>query len=405
MSALLISVFTGLPRAQAQTGIGERTDCDRLAASAYDENAVGEPVTWLVLGRSAERAIAACRQAHDTDPETPRFQYQLARAFDAAENYREARVWYEKVAELPYPAALAELAVLHANGKGMPGDPALAYSLAARSAELGNLRGMTIAAAFKASGLGTERDREAARSMMMKAAEGGHAEAMEFLGDYYLSGAAQDTDEAQALDWFLKAAERGRLAATMSAVRLLYKTAESRDEAHKWAKLAARSGHAPAMAVLGTMFLRGEGTRADPDAGLFWLERAAETGEVAAIFTLGRIHEVGDFVPEDLAKAREYYEKGVAANSGASAYRLARGYDDGRFGDKPELAVEYLVFSALTGFEPARTDLLSGLKPPWTEPSRMALQSSLAAEGLYSGAIDGVIGPGTAGAVRRLLAP
>ena len=402
LSGALLAATTAL---HAQPADEAPTNCDRLTASAYDENAVAEPVTWLVLNRTAERAIAACRAAAEQQPDEPRFQYQLGRALDAAGQFEEASQWYGKVADRPYAAALADVAVLHANGKGIPANPGLAYSLAKQSAELGNLRGMTIAAALQASGIGTDQDRVAARELMLKAARGGHGEAMEFLGDYHLSGAGGTADETAALDWFVKAAEEGRLNAAMAAARLYYKNEETRTEAMKWAKLAARAGHPPAMVILGSMLLRGDGAPPDPDTGLAWLERAAAGDEVTAIFTLGRLYEAGDRIPRDLDKARKYYEDGVAASSGASAFRLARGYDDGRFGTDPALAVEYLVFSALTGFEPARTELLGGLADQWTAESRMALQSRLASEGLYSGPIDGVIGPGTAGAIARLLSP
>lgn len=402
---ILPIIILGPTITSASSEMGVQSACDRLAASSYDENSIGEPVTWLVLRRSADQAIAACQAAVEEYPETPRFKYQLGRALDAAERYEEAATWYRSVAELPYSAALAELAVLHSTGKGLNADAKLAYALATRAAEMGNLRGSTIAAALQGMGKGTEKDLENARAMMLKAAESGNGEAMEFLGDYYLPGVGTNSDEAIALDWYTKAAEKGRLRAAMAAGRIAYKNSENKDQAYYWIRLAARGGHAPAMTLLGTMLLRGEGTQNDTEAGIAWLERAASQNDIAGLLTLGRIYESGKRVAKDLKQARAWYEKGVAASSSGSAYQLARGYDKGHFGNNPALAVDYLVFAALAGFEPARKELLGRMGERWTEESRKALQTKLASEGLYSGAIDGVIGQGTAVAIARLIAP
>ena len=379
--------------------------CDRLAASPYDENAVGDPVTWIVLARHADQAITACREAVETFPDTLRLKYQLARAFDAAEQYNEAAPIYQELADIAYPSALAELGVLYSNGQGVENDPEKALELVERSAELGNLRGLTIAGVFHTYGLGTEKDVSKGMELLNQAANQGFAEAMEYLADAYLQGLDGEVDQAKALELYEKAARNGRRRAILTTAQLLYKNTETHDQAYYWFSIAARTGNTTAMMLLAKMIASGEGTEKSEDRAIEWMLRAGEAGDSSAYFALGRAYETGQYTEKNPERAKHWYQEGVKASNAPSAYRLARGYDKGEYGDNPELAIDYLVFAALSGFKPAADALLRGLPTPWTESSRKGLQARLKAEGHYSGPIDGITGPATLGAVPKLLRP
>lgn len=397
------SILATVP-AQAQTEIPSA--CDRLAASGYDENAVSDPVTWIVLSRNAALAIKVCRKAVEANADTLRFKYQLARALDAAEKYDEAAPIYQELADIPYPAALAELGVLYSTGMGVPKDKEKAFSLAERSAELGNLRGLTIAGVFLVYGTGTEKNVEKGVELLNRAADKDFGEAMEYLADIQLQGVNGKADPAKALELYERAASKGRIRAAMGAAQLLYGNAETHDRAYYWFSTAASAGDTTAMRLLAKMIGSGEATEQSGDRAVAWLVKAAEAGDAAAYFDLGRLYEKGQAVERNTERAKHWFQEGVKANDPASAYRLARGYDKGEYGDNPELVIDYLVFAALSGLKPAIDALLNGLPvPTWTESSRRGLQAKLKAEGHYSGPIDGIPGPETLEAVRKLLQP
>ena len=379
--------------------------CDRLAASPYDENAAGDPVTWLALARHADRAITACRGAVQVFPDTLRFKYQLARALDAAEQYNDAAPIYQELADIAYPSALAELGVLYSTGQGVEKDPERAFELVERSAELGNLRGLTIAGVFHTYGTGTEKDVNKGLELLNQAAEQDFAEALEYLADIYFQGLNGEADPDKALELYEKAARNGRKRAMLTTAQLLYKNAETHDRAYYWFSIAARTGNTTAMMLLARMIASGEGTEKSEDRAIEWMVRAGEAGDTSAYFALGRAFETGRFAEKNPERAKYWYQEGVKASNAPSAFRLARGYDKGEYGDNPELAIDYLVFAALSGFKPAADALLNGLPTPWTESSRKGLQAKLKAEGHYSGPIDGIIGPATLGAVPKLLQP
>ena len=379
--------------------------CDRLAASAYDENAAGDPVTWLVLARHADRAIETCREAVQSFPDTLRFKYQLARALDAAEKYNEAAPIYQELVEIAYPSALAELGVLYSTGQGVEKDIEKAFALVEKSAALGNLRGLTIAGVFHTYGTGTEKDVNKGLELLNQAAEQDFAEALEYLADVYFQGLNGEADPDKALELYEKAARNGRKRAMLTTAQLLYKNAETHDRAYYWLSIAARTGNTTAMMLLAKMIATGEGTDKSEDRAIEWMVRAGEAGDASAYFALGRAYETGQFTAKNPERAKYWYQEGVKASNAPSAYRLARGYDKGEYGDNPELAIDYLVFAALSGFKPAADALLIGLPTPWTESSRKGLQSKLKAEGHYSGPIDGITGPATLGAVPKLLQP
>lgn len=94
--------------------------------------------------------------------------------------------------------------------------------------------------------------------------------------------------------------------------------AEHRDsvEALRWLRLAGERGNATAQALVGKMYLAGEGGVApDPAVAFSWLHRAAEGGVPEAQFLAAQMMARGNGTTKDNAGAYRYF------------YRLAqRGY-------------------------------------------------------------------------------
>lgn len=98
----------------------------------------------------------------------------------------------------------------------------------------------------------------------------------------YLAG-----DMIGAMGTLRRAAEKGHAAAQALLAEILDR-AEFNEEALAWYRKGAEQGHPAAEFGLGTMYLAGEGVKADPEQAIFWFTRAAERGHAGAIVTLAQ---------------------------------------------------------------------------------------------------------------------
>ena len=119
-----------------------------------------------------------------------------------------------------------------------------------RSADLGNLEGMTSLAVMLVYGKGTAKDEAEAVRLLRVAAEGGHARASYVLGILALQG-------------------QGGLAKDSAEAARLFRT-------------AANLGNTSAMAELASMLQAGDGGPANPDEAAAWMYRALTLGDAFA---------------------------------------------------------------------------------------------------------------------------
>ncbi|HEX8694432.1 MAG TPA: CHAT domain-containing protein [Longimicrobium sp.] len=84
----------------------------------------------------------------------------------------------------------------------------------------------------------------------------------------------------------------------------------------------AQSGNPEAMGYLGIMFLRGRGTRAEPDSGIYWLRKAAYKRDPEAMTELASAYQYGDGVDRSPGLAREWYHKAADKGSAEAMRRL-----------------------------------------------------------------------------------
>src|SRR5690606_17929343 len=72
--------------------LGQRNACDQLAGNRYDPSWPRQfsGVSFRELQNRAQQAIATCQQAMSAIPDEPRMKYQLARAFQAANDNERA---------------------------------------------------------------------------------------------------------------------------------------------------------------------------------------------------------------------------------------------------------------------------------------------------------------------------
>ncbi|MDJ0655210.1 MAG: VOC family protein [Xanthomonadales bacterium] len=92
----------------------EVTECDRLASHGRDPGHVAPAVSRAEMDKPA--AIEACRAAVAADPDNPRLNYQLGRAYGYSGRGEEAMPYRLKALAADYPQSLFVIGYLHLLG-------------------------------------------------------------------------------------------------------------------------------------------------------------------------------------------------------------------------------------------------------------------------------------------------
>ena len=109
------------------------TGCDLLAAHERDPGHVGNPATSSTMDKEA--AIAACHVAVENDPDNPRLNYQLGRAYGYSGRGEEAMPYRLKALEADYPQSTFVIGYLYLIGRTIEQDTCKALELWQSSAK------------------------------------------------------------------------------------------------------------------------------------------------------------------------------------------------------------------------------------------------------------------------------
>jgi len=220
------------------------TDCDTYAASDIDTQRKTEGLRLDKVDPA--KAIPACKEALSRYPNTPRFQYQLGRAYEKTSENGNALVWYRKAARQGYGIAQVNLGLMYKNGVGGSVKLAQAIVWFRKAAEQGFATGQTNLGDMYANGRGVSRDDAQAVAWYRKAAEQGLALAQFELGNMYAAGRGVAKDDAQAVTWYRKAADQG-YALAQFGLGVMYENGSgvSKDhaQADAWWRKAADQGN------------------------------------------------------------------------------------------------------------------------------------------------------------------
>ena len=151
----------------------------------------------------------------------------------------------------------------------------------------------------------------------------------------------------------------GPTAASQAAARLLFDSCAlfytsdggpvNHAEAFRYCRLAAEKGHAPAQAILGGMYLKGEGVAQNPVEAARWIRRSAEQGLAHAQAFLGVLHYVGLGVAENHVDAFKWISRSAAQGHLPARALLDRTEDLGRASRQDRLALIAEVAGAEAG--------------------------------------------------------
>jgi TPR repeat protein len=199
-----------LGRPVTARGGSAATECDDLAAAPNDPDKPADAKGVLLSRIEARAAIAACKKAADAQPAERRFAYQLGRAYDKAERYKDAFASYKAAVDAGSVAAMNNLATLHENGEGTKVSLPDAYKLYVKAAESGNVLAMSNAGRLTEYGRGTTKSVEGAVRWYRMAAEAGDVPSIVKLVPHYNAGTAGlPRDPQKGFDLFKQAAAKG----------------------------------------------------------------------------------------------------------------------------------------------------------------------------------------------------
>ena len=103
------------------------TECDRLASHGRDPGHVAAAVSNSGMDKPA--AIAACQRAVAADPNNPRLNYLLGRAYGYSDRGEEATPYRLKALEADYPQSLFVIGYLYSIGRTIEPDICKTYEL------------------------------------------------------------------------------------------------------------------------------------------------------------------------------------------------------------------------------------------------------------------------------------
>jgi len=205
------------------------------------------------------------------------------------------------------------LALMHANGWGVPKNDATAVDFLKRAADLGEPSAQTALGIRYLEGRGVAHDSDKGVALLRNASAR-HPHAQVVLGHAYMTGRGIPRDYAQAIPLLKASAASGDDDAMLylaelylksaAAVELLTRSADKNNSyaqallghlyltglgvqrsyarADELFRKAAEQGHARAQAMVGMQYERGGTSRGEPDyaQALVWYQKAADQGDV-----------------------------------------------------------------------------------------------------------------------------
>ena len=119
----------------------EATACDHQAGHPDDPEAVTDGVSRAAM--DLETAITACRAAVEADPDNPRLNYQLARAYGYSGLHAQGQPYRDAALRAGYPQSLFVVGYIRLTGwDGREADPCYGGELIRRSAQAGRFAGL-----------------------------------------------------------------------------------------------------------------------------------------------------------------------------------------------------------------------------------------------------------------------
>jgi TPR repeat protein len=197
-------------------------------------------------------------------------------------NAREALKWFEKAALNGYAPAQVNLAVMYANGWGIPQNYGVALQWFRAASQQHYPRADYNLGILYMQGTGVRQDYGEALRWFQKAANAGDSSAETNLGYMYDSGLGVAPDPASALSWYGKAAKSGNPLGEYNLADMYLEgkgVAQNDAEALQWFQNAAEQGHTGARIKLAFMYAQGQGVKPDLEYAYTLITAASLAGD------------------------------------------------------------------------------------------------------------------------------
>jgi TPR repeat protein len=153
-------------------------------------------------------------------------------------------------------------------------------------------------------------------------AEAGDSEAQTAMGWISRKGLGVPRNTEASFAWYGRAAAAGNPRAQFAYADAATLGLLSEKERMRWTRRSAEHGYAPAQALLGRLYARGERVPRDDEAAIAWLRKAADQGLPEAQLDLGQMHAAGRVVPVSAAEARNWYLRAAQQGHSVAQARL-----------------------------------------------------------------------------------
>lgn len=367
-SELVVRVLTGpafaaclaltlASAATAQTDPAERL-CGELASSPYDSTKVGAGVRLSQIDTG--NALAACAQAVQRNPTSPRNQIHYGRALEAAKRFEEAAFAYRKAGDAGGADGFAYLAALFLLSS--PPNYEQAFQWNRKSAQGGSARGYAALGWHYHEGKGVAQDLAEAFRLLNQAAQRGSVSGMYQLGLVYLFGDGVKQSNDDALTWLRAAADKGSTDAQHALAKMYlrgYGVARDEEAAFRWYLLAARGGDPSAQFWVGAMLDSGRLVPRDEATAVAWYRKAAAQKDPDAMTQLGLHLREGRGVKQDEREAMEWFGQAAAKRNPEAQFALGWGFMQGLGGERQDYwqAGQWFSHAAAQGSAAAQLNL------------------------------------------------
>ena len=207
-----------------------------------------------------------------------------------------------------------------------------ARELAAEEATTADAAVVRCLADMYLGGLGMLRDPAKAFQLWKKLADLGNDEAQDMVGYFYLDGVGTDRDPGRAEQSFIQSAKQGNKNA-MSELALYYSLGfigccPDEQKAIYWTERLAALGDVYAEIDLMRAYSRGAAVPKNEGQAVDWARRAAEQDSVEAYLFLGYATEQGRGADKDLVEAYKWFNLATAHVKATEAAEAARRRDE-----------------------------------------------------------------------------
>lgn len=279
-------------------------------------------------------------------------------------NIPQARLYFEKAAELDNPDALYGLGKLYLRKDSDNYDPKKAVDALIEAAKRGHEFAQYTLGKLFLKGEEVPKNVDYALRWLTEAAEQENPYAQYLLGKTFLMGEDVEQDTARGADLLKRSADQGNCYAQYALGKaLLEGTLLPQDipEALRLLEESADGGFSSAAYLFGKLLYQGEVIPQDLNRALSYLERAAAQDNAYVAYLVGKILLTEDAV-KDVQRAMKNFE--IAAGNGNSyaKYQLGKLYLYGKEVERDyDKAITYLTSSAEHG-NPYAAQLLHSLK-------------------------------------------